>query len=174
VTIKVAPLADPALTDEHDPHILGPGLLPTPFTADEIRTRCPNGRVIRMRIEREGELVGWRTNRFAGGDGEGATLESRRFDAGGNPIGELEADRVTWAEIQAHASFEAERTTREPETIETPMGLLDCLHYRRAEDDGSTSDFWFARAMPGMPIRYRNVLDGRITSDVIVVESSLP
>jgi hypothetical protein len=174
VTPKVARLADPAGASESDPHVLGPGLLPSPFTADEIRQGCPDGRLIRIRVERDGELAGWRTNRFTAGDAEGTTLESRRFGADEVPAGELEADRVTWAELQAHTSFEAARTTRQPETIETPMGELDCLHYQRAEDDGSTSDFWFARSMPGMPIRYRNVHEGRVTSDVIVVESSLP
>ena len=72
-----------------DPHDLGPGLLPTPFSADEIRAGCPDGRFIRMRIEAGGTLVGYRTNVFRDGDAEGATVESQRFDAAGQPDSEV-------------------------------------------------------------------------------------
>jgi hypothetical protein len=34
-----------------DPHVLGPDLTPTPFTADETRHGCPEGRLIRLRVE---------------------------------------------------------------------------------------------------------------------------
>ena len=40
-----------ALPDSPDPHVLGPGLLPTPFTADEIRVACGSGRTMRLLVE---------------------------------------------------------------------------------------------------------------------------
>jgi hypothetical protein len=49
-----------------DPHILGPGLLPTPFTADEIRAGCPDGRFIRLLVEVDVQEPFIRTNRFVG------------------------------------------------------------------------------------------------------------
>ena len=162
------------MTDPADPHILGPGLLPTPFSADEIRAGCPAGRTIRIRIERDGEVVGWRVNRWGEGDDEGATLHSQRFDAHGEPLAEPDVSRVTWADLQGHASFEAARTVRQPAVIDSPMGQLQGLHYQRTEDDGSISDFWFASSMPGMPIRYRSVVDGRVTNETFVVENRLP
>ena len=57
------------------------------------------------------------------------------------PPGAQEPVRVTWAELQGHAAFEAARTTRRPETIETPLGVLECLHYQRTEADGSMKPF---------------------------------
>ena len=157
-----------------DPHILGPGLLPTPFSADEIRAGCPDGRVIRMRVEAGGALVGFRTNVFRDGDAEGATVESQRFDADGQPDGEPVAARTTWLGFQRHAAFPADRTTRFEEVLETPMGPLACLRYTTREDDGSTGDYWFALAMPGMPIRYQSEASGRIVSRVTVIENLLP
>lgn len=156
-----------------DPHVLGPGLLPTPFTADEIRQGCPDGRLIRLRIEADGQLVGFRTNRFSAGDADGATLESQRFAADGTETGPPEADRVTWRQLQAHAAFPAASTTRLAETIETPLGMNECLRYTRVDGD-EVSTFWFARALPGMPIRFESEAGGRVTSRVTMIESSMP
>lgn len=156
-----------------DSHALGPGLLPTPFTADEIRQGCPDGRLIRLRIEADGQLVAFRTNRFSAGDTEGATLESQRFAADGTPTGPPEADRVTWRQLQAHAAFPAVSTTRTEEAIETPLGSMACLRYTRIDGD-EISTFWFARAMAGMPIRFESEVGGRVTSRVTMIESSMP
>ncbi len=161
------------VTADQDPHVLGPDLAPTPFTADEIRAGCPDGRRIRMAIEVDGELVGYRTNRFYAVDRDGASLESARFDASGVQDGPSEAGRVTWLELQRHAAFPAARATIEPETIETPMGPLECLRYSVPGDDG-TDVFWFARAIPGMPIRYETIADGRVRVRVTVIENELP
>jgi len=156
-----------------DPHILGPGLLPTPFTADEIRAGCPDGRLIRLLVEVDGQEPFHRTNRFVGGDVEGATLESQRLALDGRPLGEVDAARTTWYQLQAHASFPAATTTRAAETIETPLGTNECLRY--TQTDGTTvSTFWFAKAAPGMPIRYQAEESGRVTSRVTMIESSVP
>ena len=79
-----------------DPFVLAPGTLPTPFTADEIRVGCPDGRTIRMRIEADGRVVGFRTNTFRDGDAEGATTEAQAFDAEGKPVGPATSHRSTW------------------------------------------------------------------------------
>jgi len=157
-----------------DPYVPGPGLLPTPFSAGELRAGCPDGRVIRMRIESEGRLVAWRLNRFRDGDADGTTIESQQFDADGEPLGPAAPERMTWRELQGHASFEAARTVRAPDVIETPIGVLDCLRYTVTDDDGTVEDFWFAVAIAGMPIRFRSVVGDRVTSEVIVVENHVP
>ncbi|TME10767.1 MAG: hypothetical protein E6I65_07870 [Chloroflexi bacterium] len=38
--------------------------------------------------------------------------------------------------------------------------------------NGSTIDFWFARSLPGMPIRYRSTVGGQVTSEVVVIEDA--
>jgi len=159
--------------DPIDPHSLGPGLLPTPFTADEIRAGCPDGRLIRLLVEADGQEPFLRTNRFVGGDAEGSTIESQRLTLDGAPLGEIEAARTTWRQLQAHASFPAETTTRIAETIETPLGSNDCLRYTLTEG-ATVSTFWFATSAPGMPIRYQAAESGRVTSRVTMIENVLP
>jgi hypothetical protein len=79
---------------------------------------------------------------------------------------------VTWRELQAHASFPADHTTIVAETIETGIGPLDCLRYTVRE--GTTEEvFWFAKDLPGMPIRYATREDGQVVTTVTVVANTL-
>lgn len=109
------------MTEDTDPRVLEPGTAPTPFTAEEIRDGCRAGKTIRVRIEVAGEEPMLRQNRYLELDDEGATLERTLLSVDGSPTSEPEADRVTWRDLQSHASFPAAVTTIEPERIETPM-----------------------------------------------------
>jgi hypothetical protein len=145
-----------------DAHLLGPGLLPTPFTADEIRAGCPDGRTIRLFVEpAEGEPFE-RVNRFVEVDDSGATLERWWVGPDGLVDGEVERERTTWLDLQRHAAFPADRTTSSRETLELPVGSVDCVRYDvRAEASvESVATFWFSLAHPGMPVRYEQAADG--------------
>ncbi len=156
-----------------DPHVLEPGHAPTPFTADEIRAGCPAGRTIRLRVEAAGEPPFLRVNRFTGCDEAGAVFERSRQSLDGSPVGELESDRVTWLDLQGHASFPAEVTSIAAERIETEIGELDCLRY--TVRDGATYEvFWFASNLPGMPVRYLTRTDGQVVVTVSVVDNTMP
>lgn len=156
-----------------DPHVLAPGQAPTPFTADEIRAGCPAGRTIRLRVEVVGETPFERVSRFAECDDAGATLERSRLSLDGVPLAEPEADRLTWRDLQAHASFPADDTTIEIERIETAIGELDCLRYTVRR--GATDEvFWFAKDLPGMPIRSLTRTDGQVVTTVTVVDNTIP
>jgi hypothetical protein len=109
-----------------DPHVLAPGHAPTPFTADEIRGACTAGRTIRLLVDAVGETPLIRMTRYVECDATGATLERSLLTLDGAPLAEPEADRVTWRELQAHASFPAGDTTISSEQIGTPMGELGC------------------------------------------------
>jgi len=165
-----------------DPHLLGPGLLPTPFTADEIRTGCPDGRTIRLFVEpAEGEPFE-RVNRFVEADETGATIERWWVGPDGLVDGEVERERTSWLDLQRHAAFPADRTTSSRETLELPIGTVECLRYDvRPEasvgasvsaadaapgavtgavvDGHAVATFWFSLAHPGMPVRYEQVAD---------------
>lgn len=143
------------MADEtRDPYVLAPGRAPTPFTADEIRGGCPAGRTIRLRVDVVSDTPFHRVSRFVECDEAGATMERSRLSLDGSPLAEPEVDRVTWRDLQAHASFAADDTTIESERIETAIGELDCLRY--TVRDGATEEvFWFAKDMPGMPIQMR-------------------
>ncbi len=147
-----------------DPHVLGPDLLPTPFTADEIREGCPEGRLTRTRVQSGDEASYERFSRFVDCDDEGAVMERGPVTDDGQ-LGESQRARMTWHQLQAHAGFPRARTTASREVIETPLGRLDCLCYA-VRSDGETDTFWFDTDRPGMPVRIVTERDG------LVVESS--
>lgn len=149
----------------HDPHVLGPGLAPTPFTADEIRAGCPAGRTIRLLVEDEGEEPYVRFNKFVDCDETGALIERGVAGAAG------ESTRSTWAGLQAHAAFPITATTIEPDTIDIPLGVLECDRYTVSDDDG-VSVFWFAPAYPGMPVRFTRQEQGRTIGTTTMIASS--
>ncbi|WP_051159361.1 hypothetical protein [Agromyces subbeticus] len=146
-----------------DPRVLGPGLLPTPFTADEIRRASGTGKTIRLLVEEPGGQRYERVNRFSNCDDQGATLERWRVAADGGVDGEVSTARVTWHELQGHAAFPIERTTVTDEVLELPIGRLACRRYGVHGDepgepdesaDAAAETFWFAASHPGMPVRY--------------------
>jgi hypothetical protein len=154
-----------------DPHVLEPGHAPTPFTSAEIRSGCPAGRTIKLLVEIPGQAPFLSVNRYVHADAEGATVERTRFTLDGEPLGEAVEGRETWLELQAHASFRADRTELTRERIQTPLGALDCLRYRVT--DGATEEtFWFAKTAPGMPIKYTTQDSGQVTSVVTVIEDA--
>ncbi len=155
-----------------NPYVLEPGHAPTPFTADEIRDGCPAGRTIRLRVHVADQTSFLRVSRFVDCDETGATMEGFRLSLDGAPLGESEVRRVTWSELQSHASFPAEVTTIAPERIESAIGAMDCLRYT-VRDGDADEVFWFAKDLPGMPIRYLTRQNGRILTTVSVVDNSM-
>jgi hypothetical protein len=151
-----------------DPHVVEAGHAPTPFTAQEIRQGCPAGRRIRLLVESADGETFIRTTRFVDCDEHGATQERALFSVDGDPLGPVQTDQSSWAELQAHASFPTERTAISEESIDTPLGRLDCLRYRVT--DGSTVEtFWFGTAKPGMPVRYVSETDQQVTTAVTMI-----
>lgn len=152
------------MTENPDPHVVAEGLLPTPFTADEIRAALRDGAVIRVRIEAPDGTASERISRYSEGRDEDVLLES-------HPVGAPETatgGRVSWRELQAHAAFPADRTAVADDTIEHPLGRLECLRYTVSDDDGGAV-FWFALAHPGMPVRYETT-DASGTTRITVQE----
>ncbi len=145
--------------DTPDPHLLGPGLLPTPFTADEIRDATGSGKVIRLLLEGPDGPLGEHVNRFSETDAEGATLD--RWDAEDPKA--IVSSRVTWAELQGHAAFDAGTTSVSTVSLSSPLGELTCRKY-----DTEDGVFWFSIAHPGMPVLYES--DGMRTT-VLSIET---
>lgn len=161
------------MSDPDDPHVLGPGLLPTPFTADEIRASSGRGKTIRLLVEQPDGEAFERVNRFTDCDDEGAMLERWRVAPDGGVDGQVASGRVTWLELQGHAAFPAERTTVGEETIELPIGRVECLRYDTRDEapDAAVETFWFARAFPGMPVRFESPTPaGLVRTTVLAVE----
>lgn len=149
-----------------DPHVLGPGLAPTPFTADEIRAGCRPGRTITTHIEEDGGTT-VRTTTYLSADAEGGEFESRVLGPDGAVV-ETGVARASWAELQSHAAFPADRTTLEEQRLELPTGLADCL-LCTVRDGDAVRRFWFDTARPGMPVRVESEEAGAVTSVRTVV-----
>ncbi|MDZ5622422.1 hypothetical protein SFC88_16380 [Nocardioides sp. HM23] len=156
-----------------DPHVLAPGQAPTPFTAAEIRERCAVGKTIRVLVEIEGEAPYHRVTTYVECDDSGATIRRSTLALDHSPLAEPEIEHVTWLGLQSHASFPAADTTIESERIETALGELDCLRYTVRDGEGEKV-LWFAKDLPGMPVRFLTRAGGEVVMTVSVVESSLP
>lgn len=124
-----------------------------------------------MRVEGVGETHFQRVSRFVECDDAGATIERSRLSLDGEPLGEPQLDRMSWRDLQAHASFPADDTTIGSERIETAIGVLDCLRYTVSRD-GNDDAFWFARDLPGMPIQYLTRTNGQVVTTVTLVANS--
>jgi hypothetical protein len=155
-----------------DPHVLAPGHAPTPFTADEIRAASRVGKSVRRLVEDAAGPPYHLVSRYLEIDDAGATMERAHYSLDGAPLGAPQVGRVTWLDLQTHASFPADATTIESEVIDTPIGELDCLRYTVRDGTGEEV-FWFAKALPGMPVQQLTRTDGRVVTTVSVLEYAI-
>lgn len=157
------------IDSDPDAHTLGPGLLATPFTSDEIREASGNGKTIRLLIEGSEGSRQFRVNRFRAIDADGAMLD--RWNSGADRVveGKIASAWVTWRDLQAHAAFPADRTVLSSETLSLPIGRVECLRYDvRASPDAEPATFWFSVTHPGMPVQYEAPVDGGVLRTTIV------
>jgi hypothetical protein len=137
-------------------------LLPTPFTADEIRAEWIEGfqLVIGRRSPSEERLERWTV---MSADEDGALIEYAEIDPFGIVSGEPVVRRSTWRELRDHASFRADRASRERVVRITPLGELDgWLYTVRDLESGTVTEFFFAAAMPGAPVEMEMLEDGKM------------
>ena len=160
------------MTDE-DPHRLSPDHLPTPFTAAEIRAACPAGRTLRYRIARAGQDVIVRVTRYVSSDADGAVRESWDESVDGRRLTSPERDRSSWQSLQRHASFPAVTTERAEEEIGVPAGRFVCVRYTRIDERG-TWRFWFARDLPGQPVRFEQRVSDDMAFSATLIENVTP
>ncbi len=135
-------------TEEHQ---LAPDRAPTPYTAAEIRANCRKGRINKWRmVTDQGEFVS--VQRFVAVDEKGARIQSLTLNANGSPTGKSKNTSGTWIEFQGHASYPAAMTEIRSEWTQVPMGEFECWVYI-VEEKGTTTTYWFAKTMPGPPVR---------------------
>ena len=153
-----------------DPHLLHRDHLPTPFTADEIRAGCQPGRTIRLLVVEPNAAPKVRVTRFVSADANGAEQDSWEETPDGTPLTVPQRGRSMWLDLQRHASFPAATTERTEEEIEIPAGRFDCLRYTNDEGE-AVRTFWFARSVPGMPLRFEERVDGDLVFSSTAIEN---
>lgn len=163
-TTPMAPQDTSGNPAEGDPEAAGDEveLAPRPFTAEQIRDATKTGRTYRFAM-REGEQTLTATIRFTAVTPEGATIERSVVDAAGNTLNQG-TDEATWSELVEHASYPAGQTEITETTVEVPAGKFDAVLYTvTAEQEGKafSSRAYFAKTLPGAPVKVEITLDGK-------------
>lgn len=140
----VLPAGPPAPTDD--------GTLPRPYTAEQIRDNHPEGTVVTLRVENATDPPAVMEWTFTGATATEVTIASKLFAADGTLLKDEGSETSRWTELREHAAFPAESTRRTEETVTVPAGRYDCWRYH-VEDEGVTTDFWFAETEPGPPVQ---------------------
>jgi predicted small lipoprotein YifL len=133
-----------------------------PFTAAQIRDATQVGRTYRFAM-RQGEQTITITMRFTAVTPEHATLERTIVDAQGKTVEQASEDS-TWEQLVGHASYPADATTITETKVEVPAGSFDATLYTVVgEQEGKpfVSKMYFARSLPGAPVKTEITIDGK-------------
>lgn len=151
-----------------------PSLLDHPFTAEQIRDEWIEGFRLRVRQwtpETEAVQV-WTVVRA---DADTVDIESIEEGDEDGAEGEGRIQTSSWARLRDHASFPADRATREMVSRETPLGDLRGWLYTVTDPKGGlVTEFFFAEAMPGAPVFVHVLRDGEVVEIFEQIERSRP
>ena len=154
---RTAPPTDPSAEERR----LQPDHAPTPYTAERIREGCPDGRVSTFLIEVAGRPPMVQVFRFSGGDKEGCDVEVAALTTDDKPMAEPKKARSLWGALQKHASFPAAETRISGADVVTPAGRFDCVLYTVTKPTGTVERYYFARNLPGPPVRMVREAEGK-------------
>jgi hypothetical protein len=175
---RTALLAIPLLASAMHPideaNRLQPEHLPTPFSAAQIRTACPAGRVIIFRIEQAGKEPFLQISTFAAATETDVRITAHMETPAGTPLGEPREMRSPWRDLQAHASFPAAVTTVSEETVSVPAGTFRCWIFTVQTAPDTVQCLAFAQDLPGPPIRMTITRAGAEVFNLVLLENRLP
>jgi len=166
--LPVAAMPDDKPAD--DPHKMKPGDAPTPYTADEIRKACPEGRTDVFRMEGKGPKM--RTMTWTKCDEKGADVVTVIAKEDGTKVGG-DTKTTTWKEMQAHGSFPESDTKITEETVEVPAGKFDCWLYtvtQKIANQTMTIRLYFAKTMAGPPVKITQEAAGTVLGSMTMIE----
>jgi hypothetical protein len=151
-----------------------PAILKRPFTAEQIRDEWVEGFELEIRRWDGGSDVVERW-RVVAADADGVDIESVAIGEDGQPTAEAATQRSSWIELRDHASFSADRATREAVARDTLLGELDGWLYTVDDPAGGTvTEFFFARDLPGAPVFVHVMRDGEIVGGFQQLERRRP
>jgi len=149
-------------------------LLERPFSADQIRDQWVEG--FRLKIRRwTPEAEAFEEWTVVSADADGVDIESFIFDGEGGVVTESSTQRSTWVQLRDHASFPADRATREAVTRDTSLGELSGWLYVVGDPSGEVvTEFFFAEALPGAPVTVHVIKRGELAEIFEQIERSRP
>ncbi len=133
---------------------------PTPYTAEQIRAATKAGRMYRYTVEFAGSPPFEREMTFVSVEAGGATIVST-----GEPL-----KRVTWEELRKHAEFPAAVVQTHDETVTVPAGTFECVAYELHREGDEETTFYFAKMMPGAPVKYVVKVSGQLKLTTTLIE----
>jgi hypothetical protein len=144
-------------------------ITPPPFTAEEIRQATAIGRTYVFRVEQSAKLPILRTMKFVAVTESGATVETTEHNEKQTKEEKKtkptpQVSNPTWAELEKHAHFPAKNTQRTEAKVKTPWGEWDGWLFTVTRNEGGKSQtdrFWFAKDLPGAPVRWESIVDGQ-------------
>jgi len=143
--------AEPTAMLPPDSNRIDEASAPTPFSAAEIQGACPTGATRTFRLTM-GDKTVTQSMTFRDADALGTYVEGAVTGPNGVEINHSISAKITWAELQGHASFPRETTTITRRSAVVTAGSFDCWHYQTEDAAGLVSEYDFAIALPGPPI----------------------
>ncbi len=139
-----------------------PSLLDRPFTAEQIRDEWIEGFQLRIRqwTPETEVLEVWTVVRV---DADTVDIESKAEGADHGVTSESRVETSSWVQLRDHASFPADRATREMVSRETPLGELRGWLYTVTDPkSGVVTEFFFAEELPGAPVFVHVLREGEV------------
>jgi hypothetical protein len=141
------------------------GFAPRMFDAAQLREAFPAGTELRFRFELEGKPTVFEHWTWVTSTSTIAVVESEHLDADGKRMAPPERSPATWQELADHGLFPADKTTIEDQELDSALGRRECRLYRveatDAQGEPVTRTFYFAKDLPGPPIRFETWKNGR-------------
>jgi hypothetical protein len=146
-----------------EPPAPAPAMLPTPYTAEQIREAWQPGFSVEMRTREAGVDSSQRMTVLSA-TAEAATIRVETLDASGAPSAPASESSAKWSELREHALFEASRATRERAECRSPLGAMPGWRYQTHAANGDALAMCFADATPGPPVEYETTRAGKSVS----------
>ena len=140
-----------------DPYQFREGHAPTPFSAEDIRKGCPEGRESTFSIKAPGRKAAEQTFAF----GKGTETNTALTVTG---MGRKNEVNVAWRALQGHASFPKDQTKITDGKITVPAGTFHCKVYTvtlEAAGVKTVRTFWFAKNLAGPPVKQVQTVAGK-------------
>ncbi|MBT3218394.1 MAG: peptide deformylase [Proteobacteria bacterium] len=137
-----------------------------PFSAETIRSATGEGRRYTWRVKEYGATVFRGVVLVEVGDDSLIMRRSAVDDEG--EIERTVDSLTTWNELESHSHFPIEKTVISESWVDTPAGAFDTIVYTVNDPIGFVTTYWFARDLPGAPVR----LEAR-DHETLIVEMEL-
>lgn len=140
--------------------------LPVPFTSEQIREEWRPGLTLVLHFNYP-DRQEWQRWTVVAADDDKAEIEYLPLDAQGKPAGPPQRAPSTFTDLRDHALFPAAESSRGRATRETAFGELEgwlyTVHDPQAE---TTTEYFFADALPGAPVWFESTSAGRVSLTV--------